>query len=281
MTTLRVALKDAVAQMPDSDSAELDAQLLLSKVLGKNRSWLYAWPDQELSLLQQQSYDELVRRRANGEPVAYLCGKRAFWNIELFVTPAVLIPRPETELIVELALQLVPGSGATIADLGTGSGAIALALATERPQWRVHATEASDAALDIAALNRQALAVPNVQLLAGSWCEPLPDDAYDLIVSNPPYIDAADVHLQQGDVRFEPRSALVAPEQGLADLREITLQARRHLAAHGWLLLEHGFQQAESVREIMVNSGYRDVATHCDYAGRDRVTLGFWPGTSS
>lgn len=280
MTTLQAALKAAVVQLQDSDSAELDAQLLMAQVLGKNRSWLYAWPDHQLTASQQQQFETLVQRRHDGEPIAYLCGKRAFWNIELKVTPAVLIPRPETELLVELALQLAPASPGLIADLGTGSGAIALALAGEYPHWQVHATEKSTAAAEVAMLNIRESGVQNLQLFTGSWCEPLPAHNYHLLLSNPPYIDGADPHLQQGDVRFEPRSALVANDEGLADLRQIAAQATSRLATDGWLLLEHGWQQGEAVRRILAEHGYRDVSTRQDHGSRDRVTLGRWPGTS-
>ncbi|MES2606185.1 MAG: peptide chain release factor N(5)-glutamine methyltransferase [Pseudomonadota bacterium] len=280
MPTVREALRAAVTKLDHSDSADLDAQLLLTKVLDKPRSWLYAWPDYELTNAQLQQFQLLTDRRREGEPVAYLCGKRAFWNIELKVAPAVLIPRPETELLVELALELGPVGSAMVADLGTGSGAIALALAGERPAWQLHATDNSDAARQITALNCTALALSNVQVLAGSWCDALQATGYQLILSNPPYIDASDPHLQQSDVRFEPRSALVADEQGLADLRQIAGQARNKLAVDGWLLLEHGWQQGAAVRDILHTLGYQHVATRQDHGQRDRVTLGRWTGTS-
>ena len=274
MLTLQQALARATDNLHASPSALLDAQVLLAEVLQVNRSWLYAWPEQQLDAAQQQQFDALCARRALGEPVAYLLGRRDFWSLTVKTTPAVLIPRPETETLVELALQLGSLESGAIADLGTGSGAIALALATERPQWQVHATELSAAALAVAQTNFQESVLPNLQLLAGSWCAPLPKIKFSMIVSNPPYIDAADAHLEQGDVRFEPRCALVAAGNGLADLQEIAQQARTCLQAQGWLLLEHGWQQGEQTRFILTALGYTGVTTHQDQGGRERVTAG-------
>ena len=276
MPTLRAAQTQATTRLAHCDSAELDAQLLLAHVLTKPRSWLYAWPDHELSEADAMAYDALVERCSRGEPVAYLIGKREFWNFELRVGPAVLIPRPETELLVELALQLGKELPGPVADLGTGSGAIALALALERPDWQVHATELSDAALQVAAMNIQQSGLGNVQLCRGSWCEPLRSTC-SVIVSNPPYIEANDPHLAA--LAFEPRTALVAAEQGLADLRTIAHQAKTRLLIGGWLLLEHGWQQGAAVREMLTTADYRLVSTQQDHGGRDRVTLGRWMGS--
>lgn len=272
--TVRALLEHGTARLASSDSATLDAQLLLAAALGKTRTWLYAWPDAVLQPEVVQQFDTLLEARAAGTPVAYLLGTREFWSLPLRVSPAVLIPRPETELLVETALALGPRGAARVADLGTGSGAIALALASERPLWTVHATDTSDAALAVAEGNRQALALGNVRFLAGSWCEPLPAAAYDLILSNPPYIAADDEHLQQGDVRFEPRQALVAGEDGLQDIRDLATQALPRLAAGGWLLVEHGWQQGSAVRALLQQAGYREVATQRDAGGRDRMTMG-------
>lgn len=275
--TLRTALTQATARLDQADSALFDAQLLLAHVLGKPRSWLYAWPDHVLAASELEHFHALIERRAGGEPVAYLTGKREFWTFELQVNPAVLIPRPETELLVELALQLGKEQPGPVADLGTGSGAIALALALERPDWQIHATEVSEAALQVAVANVRQSGLANVQLHAGSWCAPLPADGYRLIVSNPPYIDANDPHLAA--LASEPRTALVAAEQGLADLRTIAGEARSKLAIGGWLLLEHGWQQGAAVRELLTAAGYGLVATRQDHGGRDRVTLGRWMGS--
>jgi release factor glutamine methyltransferase len=271
VTTVASALSDAKSLLHARDSAELDAQILLAHVLGKTRTWLYTWPDNEIDPDLRLKFEELCLLRAQGQPVAYLIGKREFWKLELQVSPAVLIPRPETELLVELALQLVTVEEANVADLGTGSGAIALALAYERSLWNVVAIELDPQALAIAQGNTQQQKLANLTLLAGNWCEPL---RYKLIVSNPPYIDSDDPHLHQGDLRFEPRTALVATSHGLADIEVISLQARAKLVPGGYLLLEHGWQQGAAVRKILEQLGYTAVQTCQDYGGRDRVTLG-------
>lgn len=274
---VRSALEQAAARLGDSDSAALDARLLLAHVLGKTRTWLYAWPDAVLAEADLQRFYTLVAARAAGSPIAYLLGTREFWSLTLQVNSAVLIPRPETELLVQIALELGPQGPARVADLGTGSGAIALALARERPQWQLHATEFSAAALAVAEQNRQALGFANVSMLAGSWCEPLPASGYDLIVSNPPYIAEDDLHLQQGDVRFEPRSALVAGAAGLQDIVAISAQALPRLKPAGCLLLEHGWQQGTAVRALLQEAGFVQVRTQLDMGGRERVTLGYKP----
>lgn len=274
MTTVQAALVAASDRFKHSDSPQLDAQVLLAHVLDRNRSWLVAWSDHKLTREQQRTFEVLCARRERGEPIAYLLGRRGFWSFELDVSPAVLIPRPETELLVELALRIGAALQGKVADLGTGSGAIALALAAERPDWQVYATELSAAAQSVAAANFRRAAYPNLHLLAGSWCEPLPGDDYVLIASNPPYIDVADPHLDRGDVRFEPRSALVAPQQGLADLGAIAGEARARLVPGGWLLLEHGWEQGPSVRGLLASLGYTEISTHRDYGNHERVTVG-------
>jgi release factor glutamine methyltransferase len=222
----------------------------------------------------QLKFEELCLLRAHGQPIAYLVGTREFWKLELQVSPAVLIPRPETELLVELALQMLPAQKANVADLGTGSGAIALALASERTNWDVVATELHAPALAVAQGNARRLKLANLILLEGCWCEPLHDATYSLIVSNPPYIDSDDPHMQQGDLRFEPRTSLVAANHGLADIEIIAQQASVKLIPGGYLLLEHGLQQGAAVRNILEQLGYTGVKTCQDYGGRDRVTLG-------
>lgn len=277
MITIKAALQLSTTGIT-SDSAALDAQLLMCHVLLKPRSWLYAWPDFVLTQNQLHAFNELSNRRAAGEPIAYLTGKREFWGLDLQVTAAVLIPRPETELLVELALSLGKDKQGAVADLGTGSGAIALALAKERPDWQVTAIDMSAAALEIAAANVRASKLQNVLMQQGSWCEPLPDRRFSLIVSNPPYIADDDPHLALGDLRFEPRSALVAADNGLADIRIIVSTARAKLVPHGILLLEHGWQQGEAVRAILQAERYANIATHQDHGGRDRVTVGYLMG---
>jgi release factor glutamine methyltransferase len=274
MPNLRTALADATARLGQSDTAALDAQLLLAHVLGKTRTWLYTWPAHELDTAQINALEALVSRAEKGEPVAYLTGKRAFWTMTLEVTPAVLIPRPETELLVELALEVGKALPGPVADLGTGSGAIALALASESSDWQLHATDLSEAALEVARANATRLGFTNVQFLQGSWCEPLPSAYYSLIVSNPPYIADDDPHLPA--LAFEPQCALIAGDRGLADLRNIAAQACSRLQSNGWLLLEHGWQQGEAVRCLLQSFGYADVATRQDGGNRDRVTLGRW-----
>ncbi len=271
---MSAALAHATSQLHDSDSAELDAQLLLAHVLGKSRTWLYTWSDYALTDREQLQFQALCAQRAQGHPVAYLIGKREFWKFELQVSPEVLIPRPETELLVELALQLVATTDAKVADLGTGSGAIALALAHERPRWQVVATDLYLQALALAEINVRQLKLTNLTLLAGNWCEPLRYSDYNLIASNPPYIDKDDPHMAQGDLRFEPHTALVAANNGLADIQMIAQQAWDKLLPGGYLLLEHGWQQGLAVRNTLGELGYTRVQTCQDYAGRDRVTLG-------
>jgi len=272
MPNIRAALASATASLTGSDSARLDAEVLLARVLGKPRSWLYAWPDAELTEVQALEFATLCARRSAGEPVAYLTGRKGFWTLELEVSPAVLIPRPETEVLVEQALAYGRELSGKVADLGTGSGAVALALASERPDWQVYATERSAEAQIIAAANFRASGLRNLRLLAGYWCAPLPGRDFVMIVSNPPYIDAADPHLLQGDLRFEPRAALVAGDQGLADFQHIAMQAREYLVEGGVLLLEHGWQQGAAVRRLLAASGYTDIRTHRDQGDRERVT---------
>ena len=272
--TVNEALRAAAAQLT-SESARLDAELLLCHVLGVNRSWLYAWPDKTLEVNQQQRFDELIIRRAAGEPIAHILGEREFWSLTLQVTPDTLIPRPDTELLVEQALRLLPEDAALrVADLGTGSGAIALAIARERPRCSVVATDLSAAALAVAQANAARNQISTVEFRLGRWCEALGSEQFDLIVTNPPYIAADDPHLAQGDVRFEPRSALVSGRDGLDDIREITHDARSHLGTGGWLLFEHGYGQGGAVREILLKNGFEKVTTWRDLAGHERVTGG-------
>jgi release factor glutamine methyltransferase len=253
----------------------VEAEVLLLHLLGKPRSWLFSHGDDELDMAAQAAYEAMLDRRESGEPVAYITGRRGFWSLELEVTPATLIPRPETELLVELALRRLPtGEACTAADLGTGSGAVALALASERPRARITATDASAAALEVARRNAGRLAIANVDFVAGDWLRPLAGRCFQLIVSNPPYIEAADPHLAQGDLRFEPPGALASGSDGLDDLRRIVRDACTHLAPGGWLLFEHGWNQGEAARALLADAGYGGVFTAQDLEHRDRVSGG-------
>jgi release factor glutamine methyltransferase len=257
----------------------IDAEFLLLHVLRKPRSWLFAHRDDLGSEAASAAFQTLVGRRAAGEPVAYITGQRGFWRFDLAVSPATLIPRPETELLVELALERLPQHRPLrIADLGTGSGAIALALAFERPRAQVVATDASAAALDVARANATALQLRNVEFREGDWFAPLAGERFDLIASNPPYVALGDPHLDEGDLRFEPASALSSGADGLDALRAITRRAPAHLGDDGWLLVEHGWDQGAAVRGLFAAVGFIEVETAHDLEGRDRVTLGCWPG---
>lgn len=266
-----------------SDSASLDAQLLLCHVLGCDRTYLLTWPEKCLSEPQALCFQGLISERCAGQPVAYLIGEREFWSLGLEVSAATLIPRPETELLVELALGLPLPAHARVLDLGTGTGAIALALASERSYWQVTATDLQPAAVELAGRNAERLGLRNVEFCSGHWFNALQSDAplFDLIVSNPPYIDSDDPHLREGDVRFEPRSALVAAEHGYADLFHIAEQGRSHLKPGGWLLLEHGWEQAEEVCQRLQQLGYQQVSSCKDLLGHLRCSYAQWPETAA
>ncbi len=255
----------------------VDAEWLLLHVVDRSHAWLFANRDAVLGHEQARNFELLVQRRAEGEPVAYLTGHRGFWSLDLEVTPATLIPRPETELLVELALERLPEAG-SLADLGTGSGAIALAIAHERGRSRVIATDASSDALEVAQGNARRLAIANVEFRHGEWFAPLQGECFDVIASNPPYVAVGDPHLDEGDLRFEPASALSSGSDGLDDIRVIVAGAAAHLEPDGWLLLEHGHDQGDAVRGLLEVAGFIDVATRRDLEDRDRVTLGKWNG---
>ena len=283
-TTIQQALANAVAKLTEQpDTAVLDAELLLAHVLQKTRTWLHTWPEYELSAEQTQEFEQLVARRVVGEPVAHLLAQQEFWSLDLIVTADTLIPRPETERLVELALERIPPTAAwRIADLGTGSGAIALALAKERPACIVIATDQSAAALAVAEDNARNNRLHNVTFRRGNWFEALQDEApFDLIVSNPPYIKETDPHLLQGDVRFEPAIALQAGPNGLTDLQHLIGQALPHLKAGGWLLLEHGYDQGEAVVQLLHQAGYTEVNDYADLAGLPRVAAGCKPASAN
>ncbi|WP_017445122.1 peptide chain release factor N(5)-glutamine methyltransferase [Gayadomonas joobiniege] len=260
-----------------SDSAILDAQLLLLAVLQKaDRSYLLTWPDKPLSLQQEAAYQSLLKRRLQGEPIAHILGYREFWGLNLKVNASTLIPRPDTETLVACTLALIsqtPQKNGVLLDLGTGTGAIALALKSELPDWEIDAVEFNAEAAELARENSKALKLP-INIYQGSWFKPLASQTYHFIVSNPPYIDADDPHLSQGDVRFEPKSALVAHEHGLADFIQIAREARSYLKCKGYLLFEHGYSQSDQVQQILQEAGYTDIASHRDLAGQARVTVG-------
>ncbi|MGS7761016.1 peptide chain release factor N(5)-glutamine methyltransferase [Escherichia coli] len=265
------------AELPDSPSARLDAELLLAAALGKSRSYLHTWPEKIVSSESALTFAEYLLRRRAGEPVAYILGQQGFWKLDLEVAPHTLIPRPDTELLVETALDLLPASLARVLDLGTGSGAIALALASERPAWHITAVDRVLEAVALAERNRQRLQLDNVHVLTSHWFSALDGQRFDLIISNPPYIAAGDVHLGQGDVRFEPESALVAGVDGLDDIREIIQAAPQHLNAGGQLMLEHGYDQAAAVRQLLLDAGFEQVESRKDLGTHERITLGRLP----
>lgn len=275
MPTIAALLAEAV--LPASPTARLDAELLLAHVLGQPRTYLRTWSDRSPDGEQVIQFHRLLARRRAGEPVAYLLGHQGFWSLDLEVAPDTLIPRPETELLVETALSLGLPDEAYALDLGTGTGAIALALASERPTWDLVGVDRMPGAVVLAERNRQRLAVPNARFRESHWFAALNAERFDVIVSNPPYIAADDKHLTQGDVRFEPLSALVAGADGLDDIRLIIEHAPDHLTSGGWLLLEHGYDQAEAVTALLSARGFKDISNRRDLAGHTRISLGRHP----
>jgi release factor glutamine methyltransferase len=276
MTIIASLLRSA--ELPDSPTARLDVELLLAAALGKPRSFLHTWPERIVSSEAALAFAGYLQRRRTGEPVAYILGQQGFWKLDLEVAPHTLIPRPETEMLVEAALELLPSfAPTTVLDLGTGTGAIALALANERPAWQVTAVDRVLEAVALAERNRQRLQLNNARVMSSHWFSAVQDERFDLIISNPPYIAAQDPHLQSGDVRFEPDSALVAGTDGLDDLRLIVEQAPAHLNADGWLLLEHGYDQGAAVRELFSRAGFEKIQTRRDLGDHERITFGRLP----
>jgi release factor glutamine methyltransferase len=259
-----------------SDSAHVDAEALLIHCLNKTRSFLYTWPERTLTVEQFKNFQQMVKKRQQGMPVAHIIGEREFWSLPFIVNDSTLIPRPDTEILVETALNLDIRFNARVLDLGTGTGAIALSIAHERPKWRITAIDKVPEAVALAKANRANLQLEHVEILQSDWFSAVKDRDFDLIVSNPPYIAEQDEHLSIGDVRFEPQSALTAADEGYADIYHIADKAREHLLPGGFLLLEHGYQQAIRVREKMIDLGYKDVATVRDFGSNDRCTIGTW-----
>ena len=298
-SALTLATTLLITQHNDADIAKLEAQLLLQHVLNVNRAWLISHENDALQANIHAAFEALLKRRLNGEPIAYILGTREFYGLKLMVTADTLIPRADTETLVETALAKIPlmvrqahhernisnsvrpepveghtHSQHTILDLGTGTGAIALAIAKHRPQAHVMALDASQAALDIAIENAQSLKIPNIKFILSDWFSALTNEKFDLIVSNPPYIEATDAHLKQGDLRFEPISALASGANGLDAICHIIKDAPLHLNPHGWLMLEHGYNQARKVAALLKQAGFSDISHAKDLAGINRVTLG-------
>ncbi len=278
MSDIQSTLAEAANKLTEtSDSGLLDVEVLLCHVLNKSRSHLRAWPEKELLPAQQQRFIELFKQRLQGVPIAYLTGNKEFWSRDFKVDSAVLIPRPDTELLIELSLDLLANKpNPKIIDLGTGSGIIAITLASERPDLTAIATDFSDPALKVAKQNATTHQVKNIQFLKSNWFANVTPSKLDLVISNPPYIDGSDPHLSQGDVRFEPDCALIAKDQGLEDIKIITDNARHYLKPNGTLLIEHGCDQQSAVQSIFNSLNYTNIKTHTDLSGNPRVTTAQW-----
>ncbi len=275
--TIASAVKWGTAALQQcSESAAIDAEVLLLHCLDKPRSYLYSWPERQLTEAQQCQFEQLIERRVSGTPVAHIIGMREFWSLPFMVNASTLIPRPDTEILVETALNLPLPTACAALDLGTGTGAIALSLAHERPQWQVTAVDKVDDAVSLAKANREQLQLPQVEVLQSDWFSAVCGRQFDLIVSNPPYISEQDEHLDLGDVRFEPRSALTAANDGFADLFFIAEHARQYLRPGGYILLEHGYTQGPTMRQHLQTLGYQNVATVRDFGSNERCTLGTW-----
>ncbi|KMW74847.1 SAM-dependent methyltransferase [Photorhabdus luminescens subsp. luminescens] len=274
-------LKQAATQLSASDSPKRDAEILLGFVTHRSRTYILAFGETQLASEQFNQLEALLARRVKGEPIAYITGEREFWSLSLNVSPATLIPRPDTECLVEKALERLSLTPCRILDLGMGTGAIALAIASERPDCRITGVDINPDAVMLAQGNAEKLKIQNVDFLLSNWFSSLNNQQFGMIVSNPPYIDETDPHLSQGDVRFEPDSALIAAQQGIADLHTIIDLSRHFLSPGGWLLLEHGWKQGNVVRSLFSESGYRQVATFQDYGGNERITLGQWKSDES
>lgn len=277
LPTIEQLLTTSSVQLVQSDSALLDVQIILAHVLNVSRSHFYTWPDQFVEAQPLEQFNALFERRLSGEPIAYIVGEQEFWSLSFKVSSATLIPRPDTEVLVETVLNHVSENTARGIDLGTGTGAIALSLAHEMPQWTMLGLDYSEGAVALAESNRQHLQLANAQIIQSDWLSKV-DESWlgqcDFIVSNPPYIDENDPHLSQGDVRFEPSSALVAANNGLQDYIDILTNVKPYLKAGGKVFFEHGFQQAKALRVLFQAHGFSNIETVVDYGGNDRVTFG-------
>lgn len=277
MYTIKQALANAQQQLAalPGVSAKLEAEILLAFTLNKPRAYLYTWPEQQLEPQQRNQFELAVKRRRSGEPVAYITETREFWGLPLKVSPATLIPRAETERLVEIALQHIPKNRACkVADLGTGSGALALAIASERPLSEIIATDISTPAIAVAKENQQSLHLKNIRFVKSRWFENLNNEQFDIVVSNPPYVANDDPHLQQGDLRFEPARALSSGSDGLKDIHEIVSNAGECLKPGGWLLIEHGYNQGDKVIALFQQYGFKHINCFQDYGQRERATIG-------
>ena len=271
--TIDEALQYGYLALANSESPEIDSQVLLCHILGCQTIYLHTWSDKFLTETQQENFKQLIIQRQQGQPIAYLIGQRGFWTLDLKVTTDTLIPRPDTELLVSLALaKLKPDM--RVVDLGTGTGAVALSLAAENPTATLLAMDYSRPALDVAMCNAESNNINNIVFWQGSWLTAIAENSLDMVISNPPYIESNDPHLSQGDVRFEPMSALISGTDGLDDIRNIIKQAQYCLKSSGWLLIEHGYHQAQQIRQLFNNAEFIDVTTHQDFGGNDRVTMG-------
>lgn len=282
VVTINKAIQDAQQRLHEAGAdTRLEAEILLAHVLECSRTTLRTWPERHITSEQMISFQQLIERRSQGEPVAYLIGQRDFWDMTLQVSANTLIPRPETELLVETALEKIPPDAQWhIADLGTGSGAIALAIAKERPGCLITATDISADALAVARTNAHQLNLHNVRFVEGHWFEPIEKERFEMIVSNPPYVHPADPHLQQGDLRFEPEQALASKPDGMMDIRVISQEAREHLLSPGWLILEHGYDQGSKVAERLTEMGFQEVSILNDLSQNERVCVGKWDSAS-
>ncbi len=273
----RMTIRDLLKRAQNSlsgETAALDCELLLCHCLGKDRAYLYTWPEHKVDSAIQIAFQQLLERRSNGEPIAYLIGRREFWSLPLAVNNSTLIPRPDTERLVEVALDLPLPGNANVLDLGTGTGAIALALASENPSWQVLGVDVAQEIVQLAQKNAHELKIGNAQFLQSNWFENVAPRQFDLMVSNPPYIAEDDPHLNEGDVRFEPRRALIAEQNGFAAIAAIANAAKSYLRAGGWLLFEHGYKQGPKVRTLLSQLNYNDISTWQDWGGNERVTGG-------
>ncbi|MEE9425332.1 MAG: peptide chain release factor N(5)-glutamine methyltransferase [Methylococcales bacterium] len=275
INTVEQLLSTAIPQLNKTSlTAQLDAEILLAFALNKSRTWLRTWPEQRVDQSVSNHFNQLIEQRHQGLPIAYLTGQREFWTHTFQVSKDVLIPRPETELLVEHCLQMiVPNQSQLILELGTGSGAIAVSIATERPKAQVIATDVSQAALEMARINADSAGVSNIQFLQSDWFNTIDTQGFAIIISNPPYIEQNDPHLQQGDVRFEPRLALTSGKDGLRDIQIIAQQAQNHLATNAYLALEHGYNQSHTVAQILSNNHYTNIKNYCDLQGNPRITI--------